>query len=331
MEEAANEVEVYSECMLETKKVFKIIRMTINDIELEDKDNPAVLTILDKWNKYQKLYKQLSINFSKAQTFRRNRIKAEEEREKLRLEEVKNAQEVIIKKLELESVNTSLQSGSSTPGTSTPISRASPSHDTGQLPIRDNSQFKPKITLSSEITFLEMMDWKTETLAWFKARNYTTIDLALQRQLLRQVVEDESWVRGKFVFEDSHIVMINKLCAEFEESLPLFNRRQQFFDTKRGKNESVYTFMVKLQLSAMAAKLDTLTLDEILMHKCMTDMGVTFCKKVVQLKKDPTFKDLLLMAKFDKKEKIVSGEQGHANATLTAGGGSGGCAKNKKK
>ena len=139
------------------------------------------------------------------------------------------------------------------------------------------------------------------------------------------MVEDKSWVRGKFVFEDddNHIVMIDKLCAEFEESLPLFNRRQQFFNTRRGKNESLYTYMVKLQLSAMAAKLDTLTLDDQLVHKCMSDEGVTFRKKVMQLKKDPTYKDLLLIARLDKKENTVGGAQGCANTTLGEGPGTG--------
>ena len=79
-----------------------------------------------------------------------------------------------------------------------------------------------------------MVDWKTEVLAWFKAAIYQSYDFALQRQLLKQVVEEESWVRGHFTFEgdDNYIIMIDKLCAKFEESLPLFNRRQQFFKTK---------------------------------------------------------------------------------------------------
>ena len=97
--------------------------------------------------------------------------------------------------------------------------------------------------------------------------------------------------------------MIDKLSAEFEESLPLFNRRQQFFKTKWGKSESLYTYLVKLQLSAMAEKLDSLTLDNQLIHKCMADEGVTFHKQVVQLKKNPTYKDLLLITRFDEEKK----------------------------
>ena len=122
--------------------------MTINDIDPEDKDKPAVLEILGKWNKYLQLYKQLSINFSKAQTFKKSRIKAEEEREKIRLEERKDAQELTIRKLELEASNATIHSESSTPGTSTPISRSSPIPTATQL-HRDNNQFKPKISLSS--------------------------------------------------------------------------------------------------------------------------------------------------------------------------------------
>ena len=170
-EEAANKVAAYSERMMDAKRDFAIIRVTFNDIDPEDMHSPVVKEILDKWNDYFKLYKQLCMNFSKAQTFRRNRSKIEE-KEKLRMEEVKNAQEVRIKKLELESLSASINLESSTPGTSTSNSRASPS----PASLRNYDQFKPKITLSSEITFLEMMDWKVETLAWFKAANHSNID-----------------------------------------------------------------------------------------------------------------------------------------------------------
>ena len=247
LDEAANEVEEYSKCMSEAKRTFKIIRMTINNINPEDENTPAVLDIMEKFKTYLELYKLLSRNFCKAHTFKRNRVKAAEEREKLRLEELQerekfrleemkekeklkleemnNAKEIMIKKLELEASNTSLHSESSTPGTSTPVSRSSPVPPPTQLPARDTSQFKPKMTLSSDITFMEMVDWKQETLAWFKAANFPALDLTLQRQLLRQVVEEESWVRGHYTFEDgdSHTAMIDKLCAEFKQSLPLFN------------------------------------------------------------------------------------------------------------
>ena len=125
-----------------------------------------------------------------------------------------------------------------------------------------------------------------------------------------------------FEEEDDHTFMIDKLCAEFEQSLPLFNCRQQFFNMKRGKSKSLYTYMIKLQLQAMTAKLDSLTLDGQLTHKLMSDEGVAFRKKkVVQLKTDPTYKELLEIARFDEKEKTVSGEQGHANVAQGAGGG----------
>ena len=81
----------------------------------------------------------------------------------------------------------------------------------------------------------------------------------------------------------------------------------------------------------MAAKLDSLTLDEQLIHKCMANEGVAFRKQVVQLKKDPTYKDLLLITRFDEKEKIMGGDQGCANATLTAGDSSTGGHANKPK
>ena len=51
---------------------------------------------------------------------------------------------------------------------------------------------------------------------------------------------------------------------------------------------------------------------------------------MVQLKKDPTYKELLEIARFKEKEKTIGGEQGRANATQGAGGGAGGCAKKKE-
>ena len=140
---------------------------------------------------------------------------------------------------------------------------------------------------------MEMLDWKQETLAWFKASNFTAYKVPLQRQLLKHVVDEDSWVRGKFMFEDDDDfnVMIDKLCAEFESSLLLFNHRQHFFDMKRGKSEALYTYMIRLQMQAMAAKLGTLTIDGQLTHKLMSDKGVSFHKKVVQLKKEPTYQE----------------------------------------
>ena len=128
-----------------------------------------------------------------------------------------------------------------------------------------------------------------------------------------------------FEDDDDYTVMIDKLCAEFEHSLPLFNRRQHFFDM-RGKSEALYTYMIKLQLQAMAAKLDTLTLDRQLTHKLMSDEGVSFHKKVVQR---PMYQKLLEITRFDEDKKTISGEQGKANAAK--GGGSGGRVKKKKE
>ena len=250
------------------------------------------------------------------------KIKLEEMKhsKEISLEELKSNKELSIKRLELEATNASITTDSSTPGTSTPISRSSPA----PVQTRDTTHLKPKSTLSSEVSYLEMLDWKQEALARFKASNFSTYDVLLQRQLLKQVMDEDSWVRGKFTFtsDDDFTVMIDKLCAVFEWSLPLFNLRQQYFDMKRGKSEALYTYMIKLQLQAMAAKLDTLSLDGQLTHKLMSDEGVSFCKKVVQLKKEPTYQELLEIARFDEEENTISGEQGRANAAK--GGGSGG-------
>ena len=85
--------------------------------------------------------------------------------------------------------------------------------------------------------------------------------MELQRQFLKKVVDDDSWVHGRFNFEpaDDFNIMIAKLCTEFERSLPLFKRRQHFFDMKRGKSEPLYMYMLCLQMQAMAAKLDSIT------------------------------------------------------------------------
>ena len=58
--------------------------------------------------------------------------------------------------------------------------------------------------------------------------------------------------------------MVRKMCTQFEESVPLFIRRQQFFDTRRGWTESLHSYMIKLELQAMAANLDKINLHKVI-------------------------------------------------------------------
>ena len=137
LDEAANEIEEYSSCMQEAKKLFKKIRMTVNEIDPEDHSSKVVDSIMENWSTYVSMYKSLVKNFGKAQTFRKDRLKVEQDKEKdkekeeerkmkLAMEEMKNQKEIYIKKLKLEATNASISSDNSAPGTSTPISRSSP-------------------------------------------------------------------------------------------------------------------------------------------------------------------------------------------------------------
>ena len=69
-----------------------------------------------------------------------------------------------------------------------------------------------------------MQDWKEEVLNWFKIANHTNLDISMQKHFLKIVVDPNMWVKASYSFEaeDSHIEMIDKLCSQFEDSLPLF-------------------------------------------------------------------------------------------------------------
>ena len=131
--------------------------------------------------------------------------------------------------------------------------------------------------------------------------------------------------------------MVDKLVSQFEVSLPLFNRRQQFFDTKRGKNESLHSYMIKMERQGFSSKIQDMNLHEYLCHKFMTDEGPAFRKKVCGLKTptgetnvNPTFKELLNLAALEYRESVMVTE-GKNKVNQTAGGGNPKREKVKKK
>ena len=203
-------IKKYSTSMVEAKKRFEDMWLIIEEINPQNRESSVVKAIMDKCEAYMKLYKFLVLNLGKAQTFRNSMLKEEQEKVKekekeqeilmmLKLEEITNSKELSLRKLKLDATNASVSSESSTPGTSTPISRVSPT----PAQARDLTHLQPKSVLSTEISSLEMQDWKQETLAWFKASNFIVYDIELQRQLLKQVIDDDSWVCGRFTFEPS--------------------------------------------------------------------------------------------------------------------------------
>ena len=294
------------------------------------------MDIMNRWTPYKELYKTLNRNFCIAYSFRKKRIKEEEAKERITMEEMRlnNEKEISIKKLELEHGSTISGGDSGPSGTSTPISWSSPSP---QLSKKDISEFKPKNSLSAELTYLEMQDWRDKTLNWFKIGNHATLEASMQRHLLKNVVDSDMWVKAKYKFEDedTHEAMVLKLCTQFEESVPLFIRRQQFFDTRRGKTESLHSYMIKLELQAMAANLDKINLHELLCHKLMSDEGPDFRKKVVSLKTatgepnmNPSYKELMNLASLEYREKVMMSE--NKKLVNNTGGGQTRCERKKK-
>ena len=102
--------------------------------------------------------------------------------------------------------------GAATSGASTPASRESPVPPVvTQLSKQDISQFKLTNTLSSELSFLEMQDWKEEVLNWFKIANHTNLDISMQKHILKIVVinkvfpdmkgniKDPNWLPGRAI------------------------------------------------------------------------------------------------------------------------------------
>ena len=110
--------------------------------------------------------------------------------------------EISIKKLKLEHGTSISGSESSPSGTSTPISWSSPVPPaTTQLSKKDISEFKPKNSLSAELTYLEMQDWKVEPLNWFKIGNHAALESSMQTPAqeccrLKHVGEGQVQVQG---------------------------------------------------------------------------------------------------------------------------------------
>ena len=294
---------------------------------------------MNRWTPYKELYKKLTRNYCVAYSFRKKRIKEVEAKERLTIKDMRNQKEISIKKLELEHGSTISGSESGPSGTSTPISRSSPLPPaSSQLSKKDISESKPKNSLSAELTYLEMQDWRDKTLNWFKIGNHATLEVSMQRHLLKNVVDSDMWVKAKYKFEeeDSYEAMVRKLCTQFEESLPLFIRRQQLFDTRRGKTESLHSYMIKLELQAMSANLDKINLHELLCHKLMSDEGPAFRKKVVSLKTatgepnmNPSYKELMNLASLEYRETVMTTE--NKKLVNSTGGGQTRRDKNKNK
>ena len=114
----------------------------------------VVAEIMNRWTPYKELYKKLTRNYCITYSFRKKRIKEEEAKERLTIEDMRNQKEISIKKLELEHVTTISGSESSPSRTSTPISRSSPLPPvSSQLSKKDISEFKPKNSLSAKLTY----------------------------------------------------------------------------------------------------------------------------------------------------------------------------------
>ena len=252
LDEAVDVAEDYSFAMTEAKLHFESVRMIIETISLEDTTHPIVKEILSAWNPYKETYKKHARNYCSAYTFRKKKLgEAELEdqaweaennirikqlaaetrrKEKIALEEIRAQSTLAIKKLEVSQATSGASSGTSTPAPS--ISPVPPAANV--LSKQDVAQFKPTNSLSSELSFIEMQDWKEEVLNWFQIAKHTDLQISMQKHLLKTVVDQDLWLKASYIFEtgDSHIVMVDKLVSQFEVSLPLFNRRQQFFDTK---------------------------------------------------------------------------------------------------
>ena len=161
----------------------------------------------------------------------------------------------------------------------------------------------------------------------------------MQRHLLKNVVDSDMWVKAKYKFEDedNYEAMALKLCTQFEESVPLFIRRQQLFDTRRGKMESLHSYMIKLELQAMSANLDKINLHKLLCHKLMSDEGPDFRKKkLVSLKTatgepnmNPSYKELMNLASLEYREKVMMTES--KKLVNSTGGGQPRHKKNRSK
>ena len=157
-------------------------------------------------------------------------------KEKITLEEMRLESNLAIKKLE---VAQAINASGASSGTSTPVPRESPVPPAATvLSKQDVAQFKPINSLSAELSFIKMQDWKEEVLNWFQIAKHTELQISMQKHLLKTVVDPDLWLKASYIFEagDSHTAMVDKLVSQFEVSLPLFNRRQQFFNTKQGKN-----------------------------------------------------------------------------------------------
>ena len=332
LDEAIDQAEDYSYAMTEAKLHFKSVRMIIETISLEDANHPIVKEIMSAWNPYKETYKKLARNYCSAYTFRKKKLREVEledqareaennirikqleaearRKEKIALEEIRSQSTLAIKKLEVSQAASGTSSGTSTPAPS--VSPVPPAANV--LSKQDVAQFKPTNSLSSELSFIEMQDWKEEVLNWFQIAKHTDLQISMQKHLLKTVVDQDLWLKASYIFEagDSHIVMVDKLVSQFEVSLPLFNRRQQFFDTKRGKNESLHSYMIKMERQGLSSKIQDMNLHKYLCHKFMTDEGPAFRKKVCGLKTptgetnvNPTFKELLNLAALDYRESIM--------------------------
>ena len=243
LDEALDQAEEYSHTMTEAKRGFESIRMIIETISPEDMDHPTIKDIMATWDPYVETYKRLTRNYCSAYSFRKKRLKEIEIEDYLRDKtqggrgqlqglshggrgqptgetrhrgDETQCQPRHKKKLEVEQA----MNGPATSGTTTPASRESPVPPAAtQLSKQDISQFKPTNCLSSELSFIEMQDWKEEVLNWFEIEKHTDLQISMQKHLLKTVVDPDMWLKACYTFEaqDSHTVMIDKLVSQFED------------------------------------------------------------------------------------------------------------------
>ena len=209
--------------------------------------------------------------------------------------------------------------GAAASGASTPASRESPVPPVvTQLSKQDISQFKPTNSLSSELSFLEMQDWKEEVLNWFKIANHTNLDISMQKHLLKIVVDPDMWVKACYTFEaeDSHIEDDRQAVLPVQETHCRCSSEDSSSSIKEEeKTNHLHSYMIKMERQGLSAKLNDMGVHKILCHKFMSDEGPAFRKKVCCLKTptgetnhNPTFKELLNLAALEYRETIMTSE-----------------------
>ena len=187
--------------------------MIIETISSQDVDHPTVKDIMATWDPYIETYRRLTRNYCMAHTFRKKKLREIEledrawdaednirirsmeaeasRKEKITLEEMKLEFNLAIKKLE---VAQAMNASGASSGTATPVSRESPVPPAATvLSKQDIAQFKPTNSLSAELSFIKMQDWKEEVLNWFEIAKHTELQISMQKHLLKTIVDPDMW------------------------------------------------------------------------------------------------------------------------------------------